>query len=185
MLSLDYLITKEDYRNYFTYVLWDGPQNQKKRIQYYLWQLWPIPLLVFAFYKTGFLGRDTLFITATAAIFITLVLFVFLGARSNMSKRADAIVNDPNNQSIFLPGVLSIAETGIVLKNENMEAKYQWKAFIRKQENEQYYFLFINSLQALIVPKRIFLTTESKLQFEKFLKQYLSFEAELGHLVKS
>jgi hypothetical protein len=65
-----------------------------------------------------------------------------------------------------------------------METRFQWKSFIKKQENREYYFLFTSSMQAVIVPKRVFKNTDEKIQFEKLLSQYLSFDAEIGHLVK-
>ena len=92
--------------------------------------------------------------------------------------------NAANNQSIFLDTQIDISETGISMKDELSETKLQWKAFVKKQENADYYFLFTNSIQALIFPKRIFKTAEDKARFQQLLSQHLSFDAEVGHLIK-
>ncbi len=51
-------------------------------------------------------------------------------------------------------------------------------------ENKEDYFLFYISLEAIIVPKRFIKDTEQVL-FQQILSQYLSFDAEVGHFVKS
>ena len=184
MISLNYSISKEDYVNYYTYVLWDAPANRKKRVTYYIKQLVPILLFIFAFYYTGLFERNGTFILLILAfILITSALSLF-GVRSNTVKLGEKIANDPRNSSIFLETALTVSETGISTKDTLTETRYQWNSFIKKQENKDYYFLFTNSIQALIIPRRIF-NADERSQFEKLLSQHLSFDAEIGHLVKS
>ena len=184
MLSLQYSISKEDYVNYYTYVTWDAPENKKKRISYYIRQLVPIIFFVAAFYYTGIFERNSkIILIVLGFIFLTLFLSL-INVRSNAVKRAEKIAGDPGNSSIFQEVFLTISETGILAKGGTTETKYQWKAFIKKQESGTYYFLFTSSIQALIIPKRIF-AVEEKIQFEKLLSHHLSFDADLGHMVKS
>jgi len=184
MISLNYSISKEDYVNYYTFVLWDGPANRKKRVIYYLRQLVPLLIFVFAFYYTGIFERNSKFtLLIIGFIFLTSILS-FVGVRSNTAKRAHQITDDPGNSSIFNEMSMIVSETGIALRTDLIESKYQWKSFIKKQENKDYFFLFTSSIQALIIPKRIFNVSE-RAQFEKLLSQYLSFDAEIGHLMKS
>ena len=184
MISLNYSISKEDYINYYTYVLWDSPANRKKRITYYTRQVIPLLLFIFAFYYTGIFDRSSRFtLLIIGAIFLTSV-FSFVGVRSNTLRSAEKITDDPNNSSIFQEITMTVSETGIIAKNALVESSYQWKSFIKKQESKDYYFLFTSSIQAMIIPKRIF-NKDERLQFEKLLSQQLSFDAEIGHLIKS
>ena len=184
MISLNYSISKEDYVNYYTFVLWDAPENRKKRTLYYIKQAIPLLLFIFAFYYTGIFERNSTFILVILGfIFLTSALSLF-GVRSNTVKQGEKVANDPNNSSIFLETALTISETGISTKDALTETRYQWNSFIKKQESAAYYFLFTSSIQGLIIPKRIF-NTDEKAQFEKLLSQHLSFDAEIGHLVKS
>ena len=185
MISLQYAITKEDYVNYHTYVMWDAPQNRKKKINYYIRQITPLVLFIIAFYYTGIFERNSKFILLILGfIFLTSLLSLF-NVRSNTVKLAEKVANDPNNSSIFQDTSMVISETGISTKDALAETKFQWNAFIKKQESREYYFLFVNSMQALIIPKRVFANADERIQFEKLLSQYLSFDAEIGHLVKS
>lgn len=185
MISLQYAITKEDYLNYYTYVTWDAPENRKRRFNYYVRQVIPILLFIIAFYYTGIFERNSKFILLILGfIFLTSFLSLF-GVRSNAMRRAEKITNDPANSSIFKDIFMTVSEAGIHTKSSSTETKYEWNAFIKKQESKEYYFLFINSIQALIIPKRIFKNADERTQFEKLLSQHLSFDAEIGHLVKS
>ncbi len=184
MVSLKYTLLKEDYVNYYAYILWDAPGNRKKRILHYAKQLVPIGLFLFAFYYTGILDRSSRFVLLImVAILITALLSLF-GLRSIMLKQGKKIADDPGNSSIFLETQLLANESGIILKDSLKELRYGWAAFIRKEENAACYMLFTSSLQGIIIPKRVFDANE-KAQFDKLLAQYLSFDADLGHLVKS
>jgi hypothetical protein len=185
MLTVNYSITKEDYCHYYTFVVWEAPQNRKKRTQYYLKQLIPLVFFALAFYYTGLFRRDSLFILVIAGFMLLISALSLFGVKSNITRQADKIVSNPDNQSIFLPGTLTASDTGLTIRNEIAESKYQWKGFIRKQESAQYYFLFLSAIQGVIIPKRIFNTADEKSQFEKLLQQHLSFEAELGHMIRS
>lgn len=185
MITLQYALTKEDYVNYYTYVSWDAPERKKKRFYYYIRQIIPIVLFIIAFYYTGIFERNSKFILLILGfIFLTSLLSLF-NVRSNTVKQAEKVANDPGNSSIFLAISMIVSETGISTKDVLTETKFQWNAFIKKQESREYYFLFVSSMQALIIPKRIFNNADERIQFEKLLSQCLSFDAEIGHLIKS
>lgn len=181
MLSLKYTLLKEEYVNYYAYVLWDAPGNRKKRMLHYAKQLVPIGLFLFAFYYTGILDRSSRFVLLImAAILITALLSLF-GLRSIILKQGKKIADDPGNSSFFRETELEANESGITLKDSHKELRYAWAAFTRKEENPACYMLFTSSLQGIIIPKRVFDASE-KAQFDKLLAQNLSFEAELGQL---
>lgn len=185
MISLQYTLTKEDYINYHSFVMWDAPENKRKKIIYYARQLIPIIIFIAAFYYTGIFERNSKFIIIIAAFIILTSLLSLFGIRSNTIKQAEKIANDPNNSSIFLETNLIISDSGISVKDVLTETKFQWNAFIKKQESKKYYYLFTSSIQAIIIPKRVFKNADESDHFNKLLSQHLSFDAEIGHLVKS
>lgn len=183
MVSLKYSLTKEDYINYYTYMWWDAPGRQKKRWLYYARQLFPLLLFFIAFYYTGLFDRSGNFILLIFGLLFATSMLSFIGVRSNTMRQAEKITDDPENASMFLEITATISETGFTMKDELQETKIQWKAFTKKLESKNYYFLFLNSIQAIIIPKRIFISPEQKAQFERLLTQYLSFEADVSHLI--
>lgn len=185
MISLQYALTKEDFINYHSFVMWDAPENKRKKLIYYVRQMIPIILFSAAFYYTGIFDRNSKFILLIAAFILLTSLLSLFGIRSNTIKQAEKIANDPGNSSIFLETNLIVSESGISIKDILTETKFQWNAFIKKQESKKYFFLFTSSIQAIIIPKRVFKNEEEITQFNKMLSQHLSFEAEIGHLIKS
>ena len=180
MVSIKYTLSKDDYVHYYTYMWWDAPGRKKKRMIYYAKQLSPLLLFLVAFYYTGLFNRSGNFILLIFGLVVATTLLTFIGARNNTMKQAEKITGDPDNASIFLEVTCTVSDTGIALKNEQAESRWQWKAIIRKLESKNYYFLFINGIQAIIIPKRVFTSTEEKTEFERMLTQHLSFEAEVG-----
>lgn len=184
MVSLRYALTKDDYSNYYTYVMWDAPVNKKKRVIYYTRQVMPLLIFLVAFYYTGLFNRPGNFILMIAGFFILTSFLAFFGVRNNMMKQGEKVANDPDNSSVFLNLEVTVSDTGLTVKDELKEVRYQWMAFIKKLESQNYYFLFHNSIQAIIIPKRVFRNAEEKTKFEKLLNQYLTFDADISHLLK-
>jgi hypothetical protein len=185
MIQLNYALTKDDYANYYTYVKWDAPENKKKRLTYYARQLLPVVAFTLAFYYTGLFSRDTSFILLIGGFLLLTSIMAIFGVKTNLRKQAEKLTDDPKNAILFSDTQMQVSETGIQCKSEWVSTQYQWKAFIKLQENEKYFFLFISSVEALIVPKRAFIHVQESQSFEKLLRQHLSFDAEIGHLVKS
>ena len=184
MLTLHYALTKEDYNNYYIFVTWDAPEKQKKRSLYYLKQMGTIVLFTAVFFYTGLFDRSSIFSFIVISFILLTSVVAITGVRSSIRQQAKNISDDPENASIFISTSVSISETGILLQDKFSERKYQWAAFTKKQENNNYYFLFYSSLEAIIIPKRVFKQSEQIL-FEDLLARFLSFDADLGHLVKN
>ena len=181
MLTVHFNLTKEDYNNYYIFVSWDAPGNQRKRALYFLKNMGTIVLFTAVFYLTGLFDRSSVFaFVVISFILITSVLSI-TGVRSSIRQQAEKISNDPENISLFTTTAITISETGILLQDEFTERRFQWYAFIKKQENKEYYFLFYSSLEAIIIPKRAFKASE-QLLFEGLLSRFLSFDADLGTL---
>jgi len=184
MISIKYSITKEDYINYYTFVMWDAPEKKKSRLKYYLRQAGINILVIAVLFYTDIFQYNKLYLYIYLAILLVATILQILSARTNVRKQAEKIAASENNRSIFLETHSDISEAGITLKDEVSETNFQWRAFVKKQENDEYYFLFTNSIQAIIFPKRIFKSAEEKSQFQKLLSQQLSFDAEVGYLLK-
>lgn len=184
MVSLKYSLTQDDYINYYLFMTWDAPGRKKGRLKYYLRQvLINSGVIAILFFTDIFrFNRTSLYIYVGVMLVITLMQI--FNARLNVKKQAEKTAAAPGNQNFFLDLTIDISDAGVISKNEIAETKYRWPAFIKKEENNEYYFLFTSDVQALIFPKRVFKTGTDRQQFEKLLSQHLSFDAEVGHLIK-
>lgn len=185
MVSLTFSITPDDYAKFYTYMMWDGPQNAAKRRRYYIRQLIPPLIFLAAFYYTGLFRRDTQFILLIGGFLVLTMVLSLMNNRNNVRKMAEKIAKDPGNEMMFREHNLQASDNGLVLQDPTIETRYQWKAFTKKLESQEYYFLFLNNIQALIIPKRVFTDAGQQARFDKLLSQHLSLDAEVGHLIKS
>ncbi len=184
MLTLEYAISREDFISFCMFTTWDAPDNDKKRRRYYLKQIGTIVLFTAAFYYTGLFDRSSKFSFIVIGWIVLTAVISMYGARSAVMKQAERAADDPDNANIFSHNLLHLSETGLLIKDEFSETKFQWNAFIKKQEDDHYYFLFYNSLQAIIIPKRVFKNADETV-FKELLTRFLSFDAEVGHLIKN
>lgn len=184
MVSVKYAITQDDYMNYYMYMMWDAPDRKKARLKYYLRQVLVNGGIIAILLYTQFFRSTSLTLYIYIGILAIITVLQILNGRINAKKQADKIMEDEDNRSFFLETTYDITDAGITRKDANTEVKYQWDAFVRKEETAEYYFLFTSALQAIIFPKRIFKIAEDKKQFEKLLSQHLSFDAEVGHWIK-
>jgi hypothetical protein len=178
VIQFQYTITKEDYINFYTYVFWDAKENRKKRIYYYIRQLLPLAVFVFAFYYTGLLDRSGGFIYIVIGLLVVTSLLSFMNVRSNVTRSAEKLTENKENASLFEEKSIEISEKGIILKSALVESSYRWPSIIRKTETREYYYLYTSAIYALIIPKRCFPSPTDRANFDKLLVQQLSFQAD-------
>jgi ABC-type transport system involved in cytochrome bd biosynthesis fused ATPase/permease subunit len=164
--------------------VWDAPHQKRKKIKYYLKQVLTNAALVAIIFYTGFFSFHSWFLYLYIGVIIFTTVVQIITARNSIKKQGEKFAADEQNSLLFTEKTLEAGEHELLVKDSYTENKYQWKAFTRKHENQLYYFLFINSLQAIIIPKRCFKILEDRTRFEKLLNQHLSLDAELGYMVK-
>ena len=186
MITFRYALTPEDFANFTVYVQLEAPGKKKMLIKRFL-----RPIFLFVIFicviniSTSFIG-DNFSVAEMIPIifFLVIVLIPVLTLKARLKNAALKVARNPENAAIFNMADYTFSETGILYKDTSKEIKYQWNAFIKKQETAGYIYLFLHATNALIIPKNIFRSQVEKEQLEKLLSQYISFDAEVGHLVK-
>lgn len=185
MISFRFALSPDDFANYSIYVQLEAP-GKKKLIFKKFWPLIIVMLLVFFIdIINGFLTDkfdNTLIIGISVFAFILLSSAFSLKPR--IKKLAYKFAASAENASVFRMTDYTFSETGVTAKDEVKEIQFQWAAFIKKAETDNYFYLFLHSTNALIIPKRIFRSQVENDTFTQLLSTHISFDAELGHLVK-
>ncbi|MGC4103427.1 YcxB family protein [Ferruginibacter sp.] len=186
MITLRYALTAADFSSFSTYVQLDAPG--KKKVIYK--RLLPI-MIVFGIicginiYTSVITGNFTITDLIPFVVFAALFLFPIVSARMRLQRQAESFAANPQNARMFSMVDHYFSEAGVIIKDDAIETKFQWSAFIRKDETRDHIFLFVYSSYALIIPKRVFRSEVEKEELSKLFSQYISFDAEMGHLVKS
>ncbi len=179
MVSLHYKLTKADYVNFYTWVMWDAGTLRKKRAQTIIKQVSFVGIFIVVLNFTGvFRYLSTLTTTIILLMFGTTLLPLFTG-RSSADKQGEEIADDPENASVFAETFLEATDTGLHVRTETSDTRYTWQAIVKKTETESYYFLFINAIQAIIIPKRILQNNDEKAAFQRLLLKNITLDAEL------
>ena len=181
MVSLQYTITKEDYISFYTHVFWE--EGKKKRRLNFLKQGGFLIAFLLVLYFVGGIGSFNNFSIAIYALIFISTLLPLLTGKSSIIKSAERITENSENSSIFTEYFLTATDAELNIKNSSIETNYLWKAIIKKTETNTHYFLFENSMQALIIPKSACKSEEEKLALKKILSRNLSMDAEFNQIL--
>ena len=131
------------------------------------------------FYKPEKGGFDNISVVIGLIGLIALMLITRFRIRGRFDKQILKMINSSPPDSVLPETELTISETGISGKTKIAEVKYAWNAFQKKVLANNCCYLYINAGQAVVIPLRIFKTTQEKEAFEKMLSEQLPLQAEL------
>ena len=183
MVSLHYTLAKEDYVNFYTYVMWDAGDRKRSRTKSIMKQVVFVLIFMVIYYLAGgFRFMNNISVIIIVLMFATSLL-PLIGGRPGIRRSAEDIADDPENASVFSDNFLTASDTGMHIKTTNSDNNYTWKAIVRKTETGAYYFLFLNAIHAIIIPKKVFDNNEALSEFRKLLSRNLSMEADLKDVI--
>ena len=181
MIALKYDITEDDYISFYTHIFWE--EGKKKRRINFLKQGGFLIAFLFLLYFFGGIGSfNNLSIAIYALIFLSTFL-PLLSGKGAIVRSAKRITENAENSSLFTEYNLLANDAELIIKNRFTETKYFWNAIIKKTETDTHYFLFENSLQAIIIPKSACKSEEEKLALRKVLSRNLSMDAEFNQIL--
>jgi hypothetical protein len=182
-MILQYKLTKEDLYNFNFYVGWQAPERKKFRIKYYLKTI--LSALIGIFIGSFIIAEGE---PSASFIFICIVLGLLIGflaahigSHALYKRKIEKFIVDPNNANLLAKTELVISDNGILNRDEYSEVSYNWNAIIRKAETKDYIYLFLNSIQAIVIPKKLLGNDEEK-QLLDILSRNLSLKAEFSKL---
>ena len=105
--------------------------------------------------------------------------------KTKLDKQLQQFLESEENKNIFTANYLTANEQEILVKNKFEQTTYQWKSIINKVEIDTHYFLFTNSVQAIIIPKTAFINNADKVTFDKILSATLPLEIQLKQDIRN
>ena len=92
---------------------------------------------------------------------------------SSTIKRISKMVNEGKNKDMLGKHCLTFNDEGIIETSKNGESKISWSGIEEIKETDKHFFIYISSIMAYIVPKRVFKTDGEKDEFLNFIKNKL------------
>lgn len=179
MPLLKYHLSEEEYFDYNYYTVWKAPDKKNYRIGYYL-KVLLLYAVIAGFY---IFSRRKHVIEIDLIIFATIGLAYFLLVpflvKRSIHRRVRQILSHPENKHILEEAEVVLSDTGILHKDAESESKYSWEAIVKKAETKTSYFLYTNSRNAIVIPKRMLKSTEERKELERLMVEYLPLSTEI------
>lgn len=185
MINFEYKITEQEYRDYCLYSGWQSPDKKSKRIKYYATYMFIYFGGLFFLFSISSNFRFSLAMIVVPII-IGSLLFLYLRNRiaSHYDRHVKEAIKESGEDNILTTANLTFSESGIFGKTNSSEVRYSWSAIIKNIEVNNCYYLYLTSLQAIIIPKRIFNSPDDKIALEKMLLQNIPLKATLENIAR-
>ncbi len=178
-IFLQYYFTKDDYTTYYNYSLWSSGATKRRRRNDFFKTAGSIIIYAVVFYYSFGRAYPIKFMIPTLVLIIGLSLLPYIGYKNKLDKQLENFLEDTDNANIFTKNTLQASAAELIINNEFEETKYQWKSIVNKVETDTHYFLYTNSVQAIIIPKNAFINNTDKIAFDKILSTTLSLDAQI------
>lgn len=167
-MKLKYDLTENDYINFNIYHM----KNSKSLKRAMMINRFLVPLIFLVMPFILYYISDISF-TYWALIFI-LVYILWVSFYENYvyrinRKRIKKMLKEKGNEGLIGENVLEIDENNIKVTNDSGENTIYVKSIKNIVENDEYIFIYINSISAIIIPIKVFKSTEEKENFNSLL----------------
>lgn len=100
--------------------------------------------------------------------------FIFFPKYSNwdMKRRLKKMLKEGSNENLFNTRSVTLTESGITEASSIGQSKINWDKIVSLEETDDYIYIYISSVSAHIIPKRVFENiTEQRFFIEEISKQ--------------
>jgi hypothetical protein len=170
-----YSLTEDEFAEFNAYTVWSAPWQKKTRFNFVIRTVLyagismaaTIILLDKFRHKSG---NNTTVLLITLLIFLPLLSTIaYYQEPFNIKRRARKLIVKEENSHVLNETELDINDDGIIHSDNKSMVQQKWSSIIRYTVAKEYFYLYTNSMQAQIIPKRLFSTQKEIEEFDKFL----------------
>lgn len=176
--TFKYSLTVDEYADYVAFTQWQSPWQKKFRIKYlFNSSIYIIIMMivgVIAAEKTGPVKKNHNYILLIILFILVLTIalwFVAYNAPFRMKERARKFIAKEENSKGLEEIELDITDENIIYNSVNSKSIINWDYIAKYAITNEYFFLYLNELNAIIIPKRLFNSQEGIDEFQKVLTQ--------------
>ena len=171
-MTLHFELTFKDYVEFNYYYLWARPERLGYRIAN---SLLPLCLLIIMMYFSKGLNFDLYGIGDLVFLCLGLMLFFLMPyfIKKGYSNSVRRLLNSGKNLTLLGSKSVVFDNDKVTEVTEHSTSTALWSAFERLTENNEYFFLFQNINQAIIIPKRVLATNTEIEALRLFIQSQL------------
>ena len=172
-MKLQFLLTEKDYIEFNIYHMNHSP-TYKKAIFFQRYILSLVYLILpFFFAQTSTIPLG-FWLIPFIIVWLLWVLFYKRYAQKRSLRYIRNMIKEGRVGNSFGKITIELNDKGIVETTDNGESTTKWNGIDKLGESKDYFFLYMDSLKAYIVPKRCFVNDEEKDAFINEVKSKLS-----------
>ncbi len=170
MIQLRFNPQMHDLTEFNLYHHWYAPEKKSFRRNFSLrTALWVLaPILFYCLFLLNPADDSISFplIVGFSASAI-LMLYAYATYKSKLYSTAVKFYSDPLNKSFLEETYIEIDGDKLIAKQTSSITEIPLKAILKTVENKGSYYLYVNSMQAIIIPKRAFESNEKIQEFKQ------------------
>ena len=184
-INLQYNFSKEDYAAFYNHAMWASGAKKKERVNDTIKTIGNMIVFSAMFYYASGRHLPWKILAPSFIVIIGISVASLYFYKTKLDKQLQQFLESEENKNIFTANYLLANEQEILVKNKFEQTTYQWKSIINKVEIDTHYFLFTNSVQAIIIPKTAFINNADKVTFDKILSATLPLEIQLKQDIRN
>jgi YcxB-like protein len=170
MLQFRFNPQMHDYFEFMLYHHWYSPDKRSFRKSFFLrTAMWILaPVVVYCFFLLNPVNDDIRFpLLAGCSASSIYMLYAYLTYKKRVHSTTVKFYMDPLNKSFFEETYIGIENGKLIAKQTSSITEMPVGAIVKVVENKGTYYLYTNSMQAIIIPKRAFDNNEKHTALKK------------------
>jgi hypothetical protein len=170
--NFTYSLTEEEYADYSEFTSWTAPWQKKTKLKFFATYF--LSCFVFSTIAAFITSKgnsiiDKIIVPLTVSVIISLIIsyLYYINAGHSIRSKVKKLIKKEENINILTEYELTLNEEKIIDKSKKITSTYSWESVVRYAETDKYFFLYTNSVSAVVIPKRLF---KNKLEIEEFDK---------------
>lgn len=172
-----YSLTEDDFAEFNAYTTWYAPWQKKSRFNYMLrFALYSIlsysaTIIILRQLDVSAKSNFSFLISLSVVILILFGFFSFYQAPFSIKNKARKFINKEENKHILNETDLEITDDGIISSDKESQVQLKWGSITKYVVTKEYFYLYTNSVQAQVIPKKLFSSQQEINEFDKFLTE--------------
>ncbi|HAV76674.1 MAG TPA: hypothetical protein DCX53_04890 [Anaerolineae bacterium] len=126
-----------------------------------------ILLFVIFYLQYHYLSTSLIVISILCGV-LAFAVFPIVNRKSTIS-RIKKMLTEGDNKAMLGHQAISLSPEGILGKNRSSESKINWSAIDKVVQNEKFFFLYISSVNAIVIPKSCFQSQKVQQEFLEYV----------------
>lgn len=137
-----------------------------------LWLVFPIGFFCFGWIS----GRelDIVFWLILIIGTIGMALWIPSMMKRSVNKRVAAMLKESKNGEMFTEKKFIVDDKGVTVESESSNSFYKWESIMKLDESETTFYIYVSSVQAIIINKRHVGDSKEIEAFKAYLESHIS-----------